>query len=165
MTATENSIPVEILDAAINGWFSTLPDSKDQQEHFRIRMRAALAAAKWTTPAAGDAQTAAIRDVLAERRHQVEIGYDAEHDDAHVNEEIAALACYYLMPPGAREWPATETGYGDTLGKAIVPHDWHADDRQSRRRQLVMGTAMGLAEIERLDRAAIAAQQGKGGEA
>lgn len=113
-------------------------------------------------PAAGDALTDAARDVLAERRHQVEIGYDAEHDDAHVNDEIAALACYYLMPPGAREWPATETGYGDTLGEAMVPNDWHADDRQSRRRQLIMGTAMGLAEIERLDRAAIAAQQGKG---
>lgn len=58
MNAPENSIPVEILDAAINGWFSTLPDSKDQQEHFRIRMRAALAAAKWTAPAADDARDA-----------------------------------------------------------------------------------------------------------
>lgn len=117
------------------------------------------------TPAAGDARAAAARDVLAERRRQVEIGYDAEHDDAHVNDEIAALACYYLMPPGARAWPAAETGYGDTLGKAIIPHGWHGDDRQSRRHQLVMGTAMGPAEIERLDRAAIAAQQGNGGEA
>lgn len=162
MSAPENSIPVEVLDAAIRGWFGTAPDTKDQQQHFRHRMRSALAAAKWSAPAAGDALTAAIRDVLAERRHQVEIGYDAEHDDAHVNDEIAALACYYLMPPGAREWPATEAGYGDTVGEAIVPNDWHADDRQSRRRQLVMGVAMGLAEIERLDRAA---QQGKGGEA
>lgn len=164
MSAPENSIPVEVLDAAINAWFGTVPESKDQQEFFRNRMRAALAAAGYPiAPADGDAQTAAVRHVLAERRHQVEIGYNAEHDDTHVNDEIAALACYYLMPPGARAWPATETGYGDTLGKAIIPHGWHADDRQSRRHQLVMGTAMGLAEIERLDRAAIAAQQGKGG--
>lgn len=56
MSAPEISIPVEVVDAAINGWFSTHPESRDQQEHFRIRMRAALAAAAYTAaPAAGDA--------------------------------------------------------------------------------------------------------------
>ncbi|MEN5066710.1 hypothetical protein [Achromobacter aegrifaciens] len=53
MSVPEISIPVEVVDVAINGWFSTLPDSRDQQEHFRIRMRAALAAAGFS--AAGDA--------------------------------------------------------------------------------------------------------------
>ncbi|CAB3904293.1 hypothetical protein LMG26858_04398 [Achromobacter anxifer] len=57
MSAPEISIPVEVVDAAIKGWFSTLPESWDQQEHFRIRMRAALAAAGYTAaPAAGDAR-------------------------------------------------------------------------------------------------------------
>lgn len=69
MSAPEISIPVEVVDAAINGWFSTQPERRDQQEHFRIRMRAALAAAGYTAaPAAGDAKTAAVRDVLAERQ-------------------------------------------------------------------------------------------------
>jgi len=56
MSAPEISIPVDVVDAAINGWFSTLPDGRDQQEHFRIRMRAALAAAG--CPATGDARDA-----------------------------------------------------------------------------------------------------------
>ncbi|SAI59088.1 Uncharacterised protein [Bordetella ansorpii] len=105
--------------------------------------------------AAGDALTQAARDVLAERQHQVEIGYDAAHDDEHVNDEIAALATLYMMPPAARQWPATETGYGDTWGRAIVPEGWHAEHNQPRRKELVMAVAMGLAEIERLDRAAM----------
>lgn len=117
--------------------------------------RASIAA-----PAAGDAQTAAIRDVLAERRHQVDIGYDSDHDDEHDGNEISALAAFYMMPPAVRDWPATETGYGDTFGDAIIPCDWHAERGQPRRHELVMAVAMGLAEIERLDRAA---QQGKGG--
>lgn len=59
MSAPENSIPVEVLDAAINAWFGTVPESKDQQEFFRNRMRAALAAAGYTAaPAAGDARDA-----------------------------------------------------------------------------------------------------------
>lgn len=57
MSAPENSIPVEVLDAAINAWFGTVPESKDQQEFFRNRMRAALAAAGYpTAPADGDAR-------------------------------------------------------------------------------------------------------------
>ena len=109
-------------------------------------------------PAApGDTLPQAVRDVLAERKHQLEIGYDAAHDDEHVNDEIAAVAAFYIMPPAMRDWPATETGYGDTLGKAIIPEGWHADGHQSRRHQLVMGVAMGLAEIERLDRATMSA--------
>lgn len=59
MIAPENSIPVEVLDAAINAWFGTVPESKDQQEFFRNRMRAALAAAGYpTAPADGDARIA-----------------------------------------------------------------------------------------------------------
>lgn len=65
MSAPEISIPVEVVDAAINGWFSTLPDSRDQQEHFRIRMRAALAAAGFS--AAGDAHELTRKtDLIAE---------------------------------------------------------------------------------------------------
>lgn len=46
----------------------------------------------------------AARDVLDERRRQTEAeGYTPKHDDEHVNDEIAALACFYAMPPGARD--------------------------------------------------------------
>ncbi len=100
------------------------------------------------------AEADAVRDVLAERRRQISAeGYTFEHDDEHINDEIAALACFYVMPPGARDWPAEETGYGATFGEAIVPHGWTAREGD-RHRDLVKAGALILAEIERLNRAA-----------
>jgi hypothetical protein len=97
----------------------------------------------------------AARDVLAERCRQVEQeGYAPEHDDDHVGGEIAAYAAFYAMPPAAREWSATETGYGDTFGEAIVPADWKVPKEGDRRGELVKAGALILAEIERIDRAA-----------
>jgi|GEM_PF-2821860 len=100
----------------------------------------------------------AAQDVLAERRRQVEAeGYDTEHDDTHVMGEIGALAALYLMPDGARDWDATSTTYGVTLGQALLPEDWTMPKMgENRRRDVVKGIACGLAELERLDRAAAA---------
>lgn len=98
---------------------------------------------------------AAARDVLAERTRQIRAeGYELAHDDEHVNDELAALACFYAMPPATRDWPAEETGYGATFGSAIVPADWETRTGD-RRRDLVKAGALILAEIERLDRAAL----------
>lgn len=105
-------------------------------------------------------QSDAACDVLAERRRQVEKeGYDPEHDDHHVLGEIAAYAAYYAMPPGVREWPATETGYADTFGEAIVPDGWTPTPPGDRRGELVKAGALILAEIERMDRASSARTQ------
>ncbi|GKS96917.1 hypothetical protein [Acidovorax sp. SUPP2825] len=99
------------------------------------------------------ALTQAECDVLAERSRQInEEGYDPAHDDEYVNDEIAAMAALYVMPEGARDWDTTSTGYGDTLGAAMMPADWDAPRFGHRRQQLVKGAAMALAEIERLDR-------------
>lgn len=131
----------------------------------------ALKAAGWTAPMdcpseivvdllnlldeAKAAMSQAARDVLAERRRQVEAeGYDTEHDDAHVMGEIGALAALYLMPDGARDWDTTSTTYGATLGQALLPEDWTMPTMgEDRRRDLVKGVACGLAELERWDRA------------
>ena len=94
----------------------------------------------------------AAHDVLAERQRQISAeGWTPEHDDGHVNDEIAAMACFYAMPPGAREWSAEDTGYGDTFGEAIIPEGWAAKEGD-RRRELVKAGALILAEIERIDR-------------
>lgn len=95
----------------------------------------------------------AISAVLTERRRQIGVkGWTPEHDDTHVNDEIAAMACFYAMPPGAREWPATETGYGHTLGAAIVPQGWETKEGD-RIRELSKAGALILAELGRLYRA------------
>jgi hypothetical protein len=99
----------------------------------------------------------AASDVLAERTRQVDTkDWDAVHDDAHPSGEIAAFAALYAMPSAARDWPATDTGYGNTFGAALCPVDWFPKFGD-RRRELVKAGALILAEIERLDRAAIAA--------
>ncbi|MFW5112485.1 hypothetical protein ACOANS_01185 [Pseudomonas aeruginosa] len=94
-------------------------------------------------------------DVQAERLRQVEAeGWTPEHDDEHACYEIAAFACFYAMPPAARDWDASSTGYGDTLGEAILPEGWEPKTGD-RRRDLVKACALAMAEIERLDRAGI----------
>ncbi|MCF5372020.1 hypothetical protein [Pseudomonas syringae] len=82
--------------------------------------------------------TAAARDVLAERRRQIDQeGYSFEHDDAHANGQIASAAADYAMP-GQHPIP----GVGWASNKTKRP----------RRDQLVKAGALVLAEIERLDR-------------
>ena len=83
--------------------------------------------------------TNAARDVLAERRRQVDQeGYSLENDDAHSNGQIARAAADYAMP-GQHPIP----GVGWASNKA----------KHSRRDQLIKAGALVLAEIERLDRA------------
>ncbi|WP_262278665.1 hypothetical protein [Pseudomonas aeruginosa] len=110
----------------------------------------------WQTRAAPTGQTPqAWLDVQAERKRQVEVeGWTPEHDDEHACDEIAAFACFYAMPPAARDWDASSTGYGDTLGEAILPEGWEPKTGD-RRRDLVKACALAMAEIERLDRAGI----------
>lgn len=101
----------------------------------------------------------ALLDVAIERQRQIsDEGWTADHDDEHVGEEIAAMAAFYAMPPGARDWSAASTGYGDTLGEALRPLGWDAKVGD-RRRELVKAGALILAELERMDRAAVAAKE------
>ncbi|WP_199797941.1 hypothetical protein [Pseudomonas aeruginosa] len=109
---------------------------------------------KLLAAAPGNSVPQAWLDVQAERRRQVTAeGWTPEHDDEHACDEIAAFACFYAMPPAARDWDTSSTGYGDTLGEAILPEGWEPKTGD-RRRELVKAAALILAEIERLDRAA-----------
>ncbi|WAJ27589.1 Lar family restriction alleviation protein [Antarcticirhabdus aurantiaca] len=82
--------------------------------------------------------SAAAYDVLAERRRQVEAeGWTPEHDDQHEGGEIALAAACYLTGR-ADLWP------------------WSGSPKfKDLRTDLVRGVALGQAEIERLDRAAL----------
>lgn len=104
----------------------------------------------------------AARDVIAERQEQVtREGYTHENDDAHVQGELGAYAAFYAMPPGAREWPAEETGYGTTWGEAIIPEGWTPPKPGDRRRELVKAGGLIISEIERIDRADVPATTGE----
>lgn len=103
------------------------------------------------------AQTAAARDVLAERARQISVeGWTPEHDDQYVRQELERAAiCYIVIGPNR-----------------MSPDDWPFHPKYWRpakpRRELVKAAALLIAAIERLDRAEAreqGAQGGKGGEA
>lgn len=88
-----------------------------------------------------------IDEIAAERRRQVEVeGWTAEHDDQHIEGQLAgAAACYCLG--SVSHWA------GSMAIKSLWPWSpawWKPKDR---RRDLVRAAALLIAEIERLDRA------------
>ncbi|MED5128982.1 hypothetical protein T6260_04505 [Pseudomonas aeruginosa] len=90
-------------------------------------------------------------DVQAERRRQVEAeGWTPEHDDEHSHGQMArAAACYAL---------AGSSAPNDGTAALLVSLAWPWDEQwwkpSTARRDMVKACALGLAEIERLDRAA-----------
>jgi len=95
--------------------------------------------------------TAAAPDVLAERHRQISAeGWTPEHDDEHDDGDMAIAAAWYavgslirssLDDKGLGFWPWSEFWFKPT----------------DRRRDLVKASALLLAEIERIDRAAMSA--------
>lgn len=86
----------------------------------------------------------AVRDVLAERRRQVEVeGCTPEHDDKNTSDEMAQAAACYAMNK--------KLSFGDWH---VWPwaHSWWKP--ANKRRNLVKAAALLVAEIERVDRAA-----------
>ncbi|WP_245157927.1 hypothetical protein [Burkholderia multivorans] len=98
---------------------------------------------------AGEARlTAAARDLLSERRRQIEAeGWTPDHDDEHDNGEMAyAAACYAL----AELFVFDMSGLFDKLWPADWSRKWWKPT--TKRRNLVKAGGLILAEIERIDR-------------
>ena len=133
----------------------------------RIQALIAITRKQWVSACAAsqvqaeawDALTPAARDVLAERQRQISAeGWTPAHDDEHGDGSMSvAAACYALtdatfarpnaLSPG---YLAAWVGWGSGWFKPA-----------SRRRNLEKAGALILAEIERIDRAAIAAAKGE----
>lgn len=115
----------------------------------------------------------AVIDVMNERdRQRNEEGWTPEHDDAHTDGSLALAAACYAEGPSGRSRVAViaddvSGGCGETpvwgkwgKRKKLVPLIWPWDARwwkpsPDRRRDLVRAAALLIAEIERMDRAAI----------
>ncbi|RTS78088.1 hypothetical protein DY947_22695 [Pseudomonas aeruginosa] len=110
-----------------------------------------LLAADLLAAAPGTEVPQAWLDVQAERKRQVEVeGWTPEHDDEHSHGQMArAAACYAL---------AGSSAPNDGTAALLVSLAWPWDERwwkpSTARRDMVKACALGLAEIERLDRAA-----------
>lgn len=102
-----------------------------------------------------DALTPAARDVLAERARQISAeGWTPERDDQYVHGDLATAAGCYAMWTLA--YPA-----GDPVHYWPWPKEWWKPSAD-RRRNRVKAAALLLAEIERIDRAANAAEKVNG---
>ncbi|WP_232477535.1 hypothetical protein [Pseudomonas aeruginosa] len=105
--------------------------------------------------APGNSVPQAWLDVQAERRRQITAeGWTPEHDDEHADGQMArAAACYAL---------AGSSAPNDGTAALLVSLAWPWDEQwwkpSTARRDMVKACALGLAEIERLDR--VAASQG-----
>ena len=119
------------------------------------------AAFKAMLTAAPDALRVAVTDIAAERQRQVDVeGWSEAHDDEHDGYQMArAAGCYAFH--ASREDDDGDTGM---FVSAAVHHGWPWDRAwwkpKSRRADLVRAGALIVAEIERLDRAALQAEQG-----
>lgn len=85
-----------------------------------------------------------VAELLSERQRQVdEEGWTPEHDDQHTAGELARAAACYAMPPRHRlspwAWPFAA--------------EWWKPGND--RRMLLKACALIIAEIERIDRAAL----------
>lgn len=103
-----------------------------------------------------------IELIAAERARQVEKeGWTPEHDDQHDNEELALAACYYALPA---PMPITY-GRGEYIigPDSLFPSEWSETLMKrsaDRIRNLVKAGALIAAEIDRLQRRAVAAGEG-----
>lgn len=115
-------------------------------------------------------------EIGSERQRQKDKeGWTTAHDDAHRNGELAAAAaCYAFMASKddtTRNIVAISESnpqYADPEKRLIAvrfwPWEWSWFKLKDRRRDLIRAGALIVAEIERLDRAALNAPQGKEGE-
>lgn len=92
-------------------------------------------------------------EIREERAHQVELGYDAEHDDQHCQGQLCAAAAVY-----ADAASSLECGIESTDVMHNLEYRWPFDDGfrvfSSSRTYMLKAAAMLVAEIERYDRMA-----------
>lgn len=86
----------------------------------------------------------AARDVIRERRRQVEMGRDAQHDDKHTEGELLSAGWGAICRLTAA-WAWLRSGLGDGRRRDVGSRRY--------RELLVESAALTLAEIERIDRA------------
>lgn len=121
------------------------------------RIRRALNAA----PGREEGIEAAAQDIAAERRRQVEVeGWTPEHDDEHDDGALArAAACYAAIESGLSS-AVVYDGRNATPEDVLWPFPGWLKPK-GHRRNLVRAAALIVAEIERLDRAAIRSGAGR----
>jgi len=99
----------------------------------------------------------ALKDIAAERQRQIEgEGWTSEHDDKHRSGQLATAAAVYALTGSSAGRASWDRGQEPSLTEQIWPWDWSwFKPTGNARRDLVKAGALIVAEIERLDRAAV----------
>jgi hypothetical protein len=135
-----------IVAAADDSW---MLQGEDRCDDCKLNRSACCPHLPMPVIATAPTMSEAVRDVLAERRRQVEVeGWTPEHDDEHANDDemSMAAACYAL------DGVSPYTGLGVDVSRTW-PWAWTWWKPKGRRRNLVKAGALILAELERIDRA------------
>lgn len=108
----------------------------------------------------------AARDVLAERRRQIEVeGWDSAHDDEHEAGVLATAGAVYARNATIELHPSFIGPRMDAeTAMRRFGWPWHAAwwKPKGPRRDLVRAAALILAEIERLDRGGVETEKHDG---
>lgn len=107
------------------------------------------------TQPVGEVERDVLSEVAAERRRQIEVeGWAPEHDDEHMGGELAAAAATYALHDIRGGWFAR-------WREVMWPWAQSWWKPKDRRRNLIRAAALIVAEIERLDRAALRSGEGR----
>lgn len=96
----------------------------------------------------------ALALISEERQRQVDVeGWTPEHDDQHMEGELADAAAAYAYA-GDHSPVNPQDGHGTDLGRVLWPWDRASFKPGAHRHNLVRAGALIVAELERLDRLA-----------
>ena len=102
-----------------------------------------------------------VLEGLIERERQKKEGFSFKHDDAHIRGELASAAAYYtkhaatgfIFEQDGDDWKRYQNMWPQNMA---FPWDGERFKPKNPRRDLIKALALIIAEIERLDRRAVA---------
>jgi len=154
---------VEPTDEQLSGWIA-----QAQTKHWGVlkQHRYVLDLYRAAIPAppepASQGVSDAARGVLAERERQVSVeGWTPDHDDEHASGSMAIAAACYALTTRRRELEVQTVSMEKLWQWTGWSSQWFKP--KDSRSNLVRAGALILAEIERLDRAALPSQENERG--
>lgn len=99
-----------------------------------------------------------LEEIAAERAKQIAHGYDAAHDDRHVDKELGTAAM--CLVEAAMYW--TDLRVRSDRCPMTWPFETASWKVLTRRQQLIRASAFLVAEIERMDRDEAAERENSG---
>ncbi|HJV72704.1 MAG TPA: hypothetical protein VJ654_00655 [Noviherbaspirillum sp.] len=118
-------------------------------------------------PDAQQSEKGAVSEIAAERERQKAVeGWTPEHDDEHADRSLAQAARCYVEHYVGRAWLLDDQDHGAArYANDEMPYEWpdswaeHWWKPKNPRRDLIRAAALIAAEIDRIDRAALAKEQ------